>query len=177
MHFNEHKTDSRKTQDNQEDVVINPHHALCKASHCLPEQYPRTRSERNMTVVPHTPGDFPAIPVSRKTSFCSTTTQAERVVTVPSSTSQSREDLTKVWLHHCSETVKEECGYRAVLALQGASATRTAAAKFLDTTSIFLGMWTTFWQASQSNHTKKTNLTKDLEDLVAAFADVKHLIV
>ena len=27
------------------------------------------------------------------------------------------------------------------------------------------------WQASQSNQTKKTNLTKDLEDLVAAFED------
>ena len=76
MHHKEHKTDSRKTQDNQEGVVINPHHALCKASHCLAEQYPRTRSERNMTVVPHTPGDFPAIPVSRKTCFCSTTTHS-----------------------------------------------------------------------------------------------------
>ena len=27
------------------------------------------------------------------------------------------------------------------------------------------------WQASQSNETKQTNLTKDLEDLVAAFED------
>ena len=43
----------------------------------------------------------------------------------------------------CSgETVKEECGYRAVVALQGASMPQTAAGKFLDTTSNFLGMWT-----------------------------------
>ena len=48
----------------------------------LAEQSPLTGYEPNMTFDPHTSGDTPANPTSRRTSFRSATTSAENVLTM-----------------------------------------------------------------------------------------------